>query len=45
MENVAPQAQVADQALKERLLSMDVSDMPDMALVVRNLRNEADLYR
>lgn len=45
VENVAPQAQIADQALKERLLGMDVSDMPDMALVVRDLRNEADLYR
>ncbi len=45
VENVAPQAQIADQALKERLLSLDVSDMPDMALVVRDLRNEADLYR
>jgi oligoendopeptidase F len=45
VENVMPQVQVADQALKERLLSLDVSDMPDMALVLRDLRNEADLFR
>jgi len=45
IENVAPQVQVADQALKERLLSLDLSDMPDMALVVRNLRDEVDLFR
>jgi len=45
IENVAPQVQVADQALKERLLNLDLSDMPDMALVVRNLRDEVDLFR
>ncbi|NHZ71663.1 MAG: oligoendopeptidase F, partial [Aquificales bacterium] len=45
LENVAPQAEVADQALKERLLSLDLSDMTDMALVIRNLRDEVDLFR
>ena len=38
-------AEVADQALKERLLNLDLSDMPDMALVIRNLRDEVDLFR
>lgn len=45
LENVAPHAQVADQALKERLLTLDLSDMPDMALVIRNLQDEVDLFR
>lgn len=45
LENVAPRAEVADQVLKERLLAMDFSDMPDMSLVLRTLRNEADLFR
>ena len=39
LENVAPRAEVADQALKERLLALDFSDMPDMSLVLRSLRN------
>ncbi len=45
IENVAPHVQVADQALKERLLSLDLNDMPDMTLVLRNLRGEVALFR
>ena len=45
IENVSPQAQVADQTLKERLLDLDLRDMPDMALVLRDLRNEVELFR
>ncbi len=44
VNNVVPQATIADQALKERLLSLDVQD-EDMTLVLRNMRNEADLFR
>ncbi|MBE2221451.1 MAG: M3 family oligoendopeptidase [Anaerolineae bacterium] len=45
IENVAPQVRIADQALKERLLSLDLSDMPDMTLVLRDLRAEVALFR
>ena len=47
INNVYPPAQVADQVLKERLLAMDHHgrDMADMKLVLRNLQNEADLFR
>lgn len=47
INHVMPPAQMADQALKERLLALEVSDLgiPGMELVLRNLRNEADLYR
>ncbi len=44
INNVAPKAKVADQALKKRLLDLDIPD-EDMALVLRNMRNEADLFR
>lgn len=45
--DVLPQVEMAEQALKERLLALDPHgpDMADMALVLRKLRNEADLYR
>ncbi len=47
IENVLPQAQVAAQALKERLLAFapEQAALDDMNLVLRNMRNEADLYR
>ncbi|MCB8982989.1 MAG: M3 family oligoendopeptidase [Ardenticatenaceae bacterium] len=45
VENVWPQVMVADQALKQRLLAMDLPERGDLALVLRNMRNEADLYR
>ncbi|PIE81787.1 MAG: M3 family oligoendopeptidase [Chloroflexi bacterium] len=45
IENVSPQLALADQSLKERLLELDLDDMPDMALVLRKLRNEVDLFR
>lgn len=47
INDVFPPAQVADQALKERLLGMDHNgrDMADMVLVIRNLQNEVDLFR
>lgn len=44
VNNVAPKVRIADQALKERLLDVGVPD-EDMALVLRNMRNEADLFR
>ncbi len=49
INNVMPQAQIADQALKEKLLGLDESSMEDMgmedmALVLRNMRNEVDLF-
>ncbi len=44
VNNVEPKARVADQALKERLLKLDVSG-EDMALVLRNMRNDAELFR
>lgn len=47
INHVVPPAQMADQALKERLLALEPADLgiPGMELVLRNLRNEADLYR
>ncbi len=46
INHVMPPAQMADQALKERLLALEPADLgiPGMDLVLRNLRNEADLY-
>lgn len=44
VNEVAPKARMADQALKERLLALNIAD-DDMALVLRNMRNEADLFR
>ena len=46
INDVSPQVQVADQALKERLLALNIPDegMPDMALVLRDMRNDADLF-
>ncbi|MFQ5398249.1 MAG: M3 family oligoendopeptidase [Anaerolineae bacterium] len=47
IDQVQPKAQVADQALKERLLANEaaVNGMSDMKLVLRNIRNETDLFR
>lgn len=47
IEDVFPQAQVANQALKERLLALDPNSaaLEDMTLVLRTMQNEADLYR
>jgi len=45
VENVWPHVMMADQVLKQRLLAMDFSDREDLALVLRGMRNEADLYR
>jgi oligoendopeptidase F len=44
VNNVYPQAMRAEQALKERLLQQDIDD-PQLAVPLRNLRNEADLFR
>lgn len=44
LNRVAPQAQVANHALKEKLLTLEVPDA-DMALVLRDIRNEAALFR
>jgi oligoendopeptidase F len=44
VNNVYPQAMRAEQTLKERLLQMDIDD-PDMSVPLRNLRNEAALFR
>lgn len=47
INHVMPPAQMADQALKEQLLALKPADIgiPGMDLILRNLRNEADLYR
>ncbi|VAW30851.1 Oligoendopeptidase F [hydrothermal vent metagenome] len=47
INDVFPQAQVAAQALKKRLLAFDPNSeaLQDMALVLRNMQNEADLFR
>ena len=47
IEDVFPQSQVAVQSLKERLLTFDPNNaaLQDMTLVLRNMQNEADLYR
>jgi oligoendopeptidase F len=45
IENILPSATMADQALKTRLLALDMSDREDLALFLRHMRNEADLYR
>lgn len=44
VNDVAPQMEVAEEALRQRLLPLPIDD-PDMALVMRNMRNAADLYR
>ena len=47
INDVYPQAQIVIQDLKERLLAMDPSTeaLADMALVLRNMQNEASLFR
>lgn len=47
VNDVQPNASVADQALKERFLEMEPEqyDIPDLALTIRDMRNEADLFR
>ena len=47
IDDVFPQVQAADQTLKERLLAFDPTNeaLQDMTLVLRNMKNEADLYR
>ncbi len=45
IENVLPQVMVADQVLKQRLVALDLEDREDLALVLRAMRNEADLFR
>ncbi len=42
--NIYPEAVVAEQGLKERLLALDLAD-PDLAVLLRNMRNEAELFR
>lgn len=44
VKQVYPRAMVADQALKERLLALDLPD-EDLALMLRNMENEASLFR
>lgn len=44
VNDVYPQAMRAEQALKERLLQVEVHD-PRMVVPLRNLRNEVDLFR
>ena len=44
IENVTPNIQVADQALKERLLELDIDD-DDLQIMMRNLRGEVALFR
>lgn len=47
VNNVRPQAMVAEQALKERLLALDpnLDALADVQLVLRDMRNEAELFR
>ncbi len=47
VNDVQPPALVADQALKERFLAMEPEsqDLSDLALTIRDMRNEADLFR
>lgn len=47
INEVYPQAQVAIQSLKERLLKVDPESagLEDMAMVLRNMQNEASLFR
>jgi oligoendopeptidase F len=49
INEVIPQAQVADQALREKLLDLINGDVTrldeDMNLVLRNMKNAADLFR
>jgi oligoendopeptidase F len=47
INDVYPQAQVATQLLKERLLTFDPHSeaLHDMTLVLRNMQNEVDLFR
>lgn len=44
IQQVIPPAQIADQALKVRLLALEITD-EDMQLVLRDLRNEAEIFR
>ncbi|MFN2105957.1 MAG: M3 family oligoendopeptidase [Candidatus Promineifilaceae bacterium] len=47
VNDVQPQAVVADQALKVRFLALnpEEKDLDDLALVIRDMRNLADLFR
>lgn len=44
VNEVAPQMEAAEEALRQRLLPLPIEDA-DMTLVMRNMRNAADLYR
>ncbi len=47
VNNVQPEAALADQELKERFLGLvaDVDSLPDFDITLRNMRNQADLFR
>ncbi|MBP6015395.1 MAG: M3 family oligoendopeptidase [Candidatus Promineofilum sp.] len=48
IEHIEPNFRRADQALKERLLTLVSDDQalgPDMAVMLRKMRNQADLFR
>ena len=45
IENVLPPVMVAHQVLKQRLLALALEDRDDLALILRAMRNEADLFR
>ena len=47
VNNVQPQASIADQALKKRFLSTepDPQNFPDLAMTIRSMQNQADLFR
>ncbi|MCP5101171.1 MAG: M3 family oligoendopeptidase, partial [Chloroflexi bacterium] len=45
INDVSPHVQVAEQQLREKLLKLDLSHMEDMALVLRDMRNDATLFR
>lgn len=45
INNVIPRAREAEQTLKQRLLALDMPPQPDLATMLRQMRNEADLFR
>lgn len=49
INNVYPEAEAADQALKERLLALNLdttqAEFADLTLVLRDMQNESDIFR
>lgn len=45
VDNVIPRAQEADQLLKQKLLALDWTAPDDLTMMLRHMRNQADLFR